>query len=36
VFKRHDEEALCPTRPVQAVMVGICVTVDGKGLNDAL
>ncbi|OAX32385.1 hypothetical protein K503DRAFT_615365 [Rhizopogon vinicolor AM-OR11-026] len=36
VFKRHDEEALCPTRPVQAVMVGICVTVNEKGLNDAL
>ncbi|OJA16738.1 hypothetical protein AZE42_12623 [Rhizopogon vesiculosus] len=36
VFKRHDEEELYPTRPVRAVMVGICVTVDGKGLNDTL
>jgi hypothetical protein len=36
VFKRRDEEALCPTRPVQVVMVRSCVTVDGMGLNDAL
>jgi hypothetical protein len=33
VFKHPDGEVLRLTRPVQAIMVGACITVDGRGLN---